>query len=121
LLKRHLINAEDLSLDRIVDNVEDAVAEIQHFYRRYHSLRFVGRQLAIRLKSPLSELQVKAIEEQFGDLLTDGHFEQRPSLPEEMDEPSLKDLTRLTFLFNRRSAGRLRLLINHVNGLPEEV
>jgi uncharacterized protein (TIGR00730 family) len=121
LLKRHLINAEDLSLYRIVDNVEDAVSEIQHFYRRYHSLRFVGRQLAIRLKSPLSELQVKAIEEQFGDLLTDGHFEQRPSLPEEIDEPSLKDLTRLTFLFNRRSAGRLRQLINHVNGLPEEV
>jgi len=120
LLKRRLINAEDLSLYRIVDNVEDAVTEIRTFYRRYHSLRFVGRQLAIRMKAPLTDEQVRDIQDQFKDLLTEGTFEQRPSLPEEMDEPTLKDLSRLTFLFNRRSAGRLRQLINHLNALPAE-
>lgn len=118
LLKRHLINAEDLSLFAIVDNVEDAVTEIRTFYRRYHSLRFVGRQLAIRLKTPLTEAQVEDVQREFKDLLTEGTFEQRPSLPEEIDEPGLKDLARLTFSFNRRSAGRLRQFINHLNGLP---
>lgn len=118
LLKRRLINAEDLSLFTIVDNVEDAVTEIRTFYRRYHSLRFVGRQLAIRLKTPLSAAQVEEVQQQFSDMLTEGTFEQRPSLPEEIDEPGLKDLARLTFSFNRRNAGRLRQLINHLNQLP---
>jgi hypothetical protein len=34
-----------------------------------------------------------------------------------LDEPSLRDLPRLVFNFNRRSAGRLRQLINHLNEL----
>src|SRR5687767_2021565 len=59
LLKRRLINAEDLALFTIVDNVEDAVTEIRLFYQRYHSLRFVGRQLVIRLKTPLSGPQLE--------------------------------------------------------------
>ena len=118
LLKRRLINAEDLTLFTIVDNVEDAVTEIRTFYRRYHSLRFVGRQLAIRLKTPLTAEQVDEVQHQFKDMLTEGTFEQRPSLPEEIDEPGLKDLARLTFSFNRRNAGRLRQLINHLNHLP---
>jgi hypothetical protein len=118
LLKRRLINPEDLSLFTIVDNVEDAVTEIRTFYRRYHSLRFVGRQLVIRLKTPLTEAQIEGVQKQFSDMLTDGTFEQRPSLAEEIDEPGLKDLARLTFSFNRRNAGRLRQLINHLNQLP---
>ena len=118
LLKRRLINEEDLALFTIVDNVEDAVAEIRLFYQRYHSLRFVGRQLAIRLKTPLTDAQVEDVRGQFGDLLTEGTFDQRPSLPEEMDESGLKDLVRLVFSFNRRNAGRLRQLIDHLNRLP---
>lgn len=118
LLKRNLVNAEDLALFTIVDNVEDAVTEIRTFYRRYHSLRFVGRQLAVRLKTPLTEAQIEGVQREFQDLLMEGTFEQRPSLPEEIDEPRLKDLARLTFSFNRRSAGRLRQLINHLNRLP---
>jgi hypothetical protein len=118
LLKRRLINAEDLALFTIVDNVEDAVTEIRLFYQRYHSLRFVGRQLVIRLKTPLSGPQLEEIQGQFSDMLTEGSFEQRPSLPEEIDEPGLKDLARLTLSFNRRNAGRLRQLIDHLNRLP---
>src|ERR1700749_2712719 len=48
---RHLINAEDVRLFRIVDRVEDAAAEILGFYRNYHSLRWVGDTLVIRLES----------------------------------------------------------------------
>lgn len=54
LLKRKLINGEDLSLFKIMDSADAAVEEIQTFYRRYHSIRFVGRQLAMRLKSAIS-------------------------------------------------------------------
>lgn len=117
LLKRKLISEEDLSLFRIVDSAETAVDEILGFYRRYHSIRFVGRQMAMRLKTTVSAEQLEQIQERFSDLLTEGRFELRGALEEELDEPALKDLPRLVFSFNRRSASRLRQLINHLNGL----
>jgi uncharacterized protein (TIGR00730 family) len=117
LLKRHLISEEDLSLFKIVNSSEAAIDEILRFYRRYHSIRFVGRQLAMRLKSTMSTEQLEQIQQLFGDLLTEGRFELRGALEEELDEPGLKDLPRLVFGFNRRSASRLRQLIDHVNGL----
>ncbi|MCS6896542.1 MAG: TIGR00730 family Rossman fold protein [Nitrospira sp.] len=117
LLDRRLINEEDLSLFTIMDSAEAAVDHILRFYRRYHSVRFVGRQLSMRLNSPLSTPQLELIQEQFGDLLADGRFELSGPLPEELDEPALKELPRLVFTFNRRSAGRLRQLIDHLNSL----
>ncbi|HET8580258.1 MAG TPA: LOG family protein [Nitrospiraceae bacterium] len=115
LLSRQLINEEDLSLFKILESAEAAVEEIEVFYRNYHSLRFVDRQLAMRIKHQLSDDQLATINQEFSDLLVEGSFEQRGPLPEELDEPALKDLPRLVFLFNRRSAGRLRQLIDQIN------
>jgi uncharacterized protein (TIGR00730 family) len=117
LLHRKLINEEDLSLFTVVNSAEAAVEEILTFYRRYHSMRFVGRQLAMRLSSAISGEQLDRIQHQFGDLLTEGRYELRGALEEELDEPALATLPRLVFSFNRRNAGRLRQLINHVNRL----
>lgn len=117
LLKRRLINEEDLSLFKIVNSAEAAVEEIAKFYRRYHSIRFVGRLMAMRLNSPISGKQLERIQTQFGDLLSEGQFELRAALEEELDEPALAKLPRLVFPFNCRSAGRLRQLIDYVNGL----
>jgi hypothetical protein len=117
LLQRKLINEEDMDLFVIVDSAEAAVNHIRRFYRRYHSIRFVGRQLAIRLKQAISSEQLEQIRERFSDLLSDGTFELRGLLDEELDEPVLCGLPRLVFNFNRRSAGRLRQLIAHLNGL----
>lgn len=117
LLHRKLINEEDLSLFTIMDSPDAAVDHILTFYRRYHSIRFVGRQLAMRLKSPISDEQLEQTQKRFSDLLADGQFELRGPLDEELDEPALRDLPRLVFNFNRRSAGRLRQLIDHLNRL----
>lgn len=117
LLQRKLINEEDMTLFVIVDSAEAAVSQIRSFYRRYHSIRFVGRQLAMRLNQAISLEQLEQIRERFSDLLSDGTFELRGPLDEELDEPALRDLPRLVFNFNRRSAGRLRQLIAHLNGL----
>ncbi len=117
LLDRKLVSPEDFSLFKIVTTSDEAVEEIRTFYRRFHSIRYVGRQLVMRLTRPLAPDQVEALHKQFGDLLTDGTFEQRGCLTEELDEPELASLPRLTFPSNRRSAGRLRQLIDHVNRL----
>jgi hypothetical protein len=87
------------------------------FYRRFHSIRYVGRQLAMRLTQAPSPEQVANIHTQFADLLSEGTFELRGPLPEELDEPELIELPRLVFSANRRSAGRLRQLIDHLNTL----
>ncbi|MBX3327886.1 MAG: LOG family protein [Nitrospira sp.] len=117
LLRRKLINEEDLALFTIVTSAEMAVDHILRFYRRYHSLRFVGRQLAMRLKQPISAEQLEQIRDRFSDLLSDGTFDQSGPLQEELDEPAIRELPRLVFNFNRRSAGRLRQLIHHLNDL----
>lgn len=117
LLTRKLINEEDMNLFVVVDSAEAAVSHILRFYRRYHSIRFVGRQLAMRLRQTISSEQLEQIRERFTDLLSDGTFELRGPLEEELDEPALRDLPRLAFNFNRRSAGRLRQLISHLNEL----
>jgi uncharacterized protein (TIGR00730 family) len=117
LLNRQLINPEDLSLFKITTSVDDAIDEIERFYRRFHSIRYVGRLLAIRLKTGISPEQVDGLHDTFGDLLSEGTFELRGPLPEELDEPDLRELPRLVFTSNRRSASRLRQLIDHLNAL----
>ena len=54
LLARDYICPADFSLFERVCSVEAAVEKIRHFYRRYHSLRYVHGQLVIRLTSALS-------------------------------------------------------------------
>ena len=60
---RGLINPGDVSLYRIVDRVEDAATEILGFYRNYHSLRWVGDTLVIRLESRPTEAEAAALSE----------------------------------------------------------
>jgi hypothetical protein len=71
----------------------------------------------MRLKSSISLEQVAGLHQAFGDLLSEGTFELRGALPEELDEPDLRDLPRLAFISNRQSASRLRQLIDHLNRL----
>lgn len=120
LLSRGLISEEDLCLFKIFESEEDAVREIETFHRNYHSVRFVDGRLALRIKHPLSGRQLARINAEFADLLVDGSFEQRSPLPEEQDEPELQHLPRLVSRYNRRSAGRLRQLIDRLNAFPQK-
>jgi uncharacterized protein (TIGR00730 family) len=118
MLANQLISPEDLGLFRIVDSAEAAVAEIEGFYRNYHSSRFVKDRLVLRLLRPLTPGKVDQLNEQFAHLCEGGKIEQRSALPEEADEPDLLALTRLVVPYHRRSAGGLRRLIDVVNALP---
>ncbi|MCH7719974.1 MAG: LOG family protein [Planctomycetes bacterium] len=114
LLGTGMISPEDMNLFYITDSVEAAVREVVHFYHRYHSSRFVRDELVLRLKRPLNEAAVERLNDEFADLLVDGRIVHRPdALPAEQGE--YPDLARLVLHYNRRSPGRLRLLINAVN------
>ncbi len=111
------IDREDLALFEITDSVTQALASIERFYRRYHSLRYVGDQLVIRLLTALPGTALDRLPENFGDLLRPGGA-FRPcaaALPEEADEPAIADLPRLVVDFNRNRFARLKALIDFIN------
>ena len=116
LLDRGLISPEDLHLYRITDRLDEAVGEILNFFRVYHSMRYVHGSLVLRLKQAPSPDAFHEIQEQFCDLLIGGQFELCGPLPEEKDEPELAHFPRLVFQFHRQNYGRLRQLIDRLNG-----
>ncbi len=118
LLRTGLISPEDLSLFRITTSVEEAAEEIRGFYRVFHSMRYVDGSLVIRVREALSSEMLESLNREFSDLLETGSITQGVSLPEEADEPEIADLPRILFRFNNRSHGRLRQLIDRLNGLP---
>ncbi len=116
LLKRGLISGEDFSLFSITSDPAEAVALIDDFYRNYHSMRFVKDRLVIRLNRPLDSEHLRVLRDEFSAIINPGGSLQLTSaLPEEIDQPDLDQLPRLTMEFNRRSYGLLKAFIRRIN------
>jgi uncharacterized protein (TIGR00730 family) len=115
LLRRGYISPTDLALFKLTDDVEEGVREITSFYRVYHSMRYVGEHLVLRLQHPLPPELLERIRTDFADILTSGTFEQTPALPAEANDVHVAEMPRLRFRFNRHSLGRLRQLIDLIN------
>ena len=117
LLDQGMISPSDTSLYRLTDSVEEAVAEILGFFRIYHSMRYVHDELVLRLAQPIDDELLEVINTRFADIVKHGTIRQSGPLPEEKDEPELAALPRLIFQFNRHDLGRLRQLIDCLNGM----
>ncbi|PLX89384.1 MAG: TIGR00730 family Rossman fold protein [Desulfuromonas sp.] len=116
LLRRGLISGEDFSLFSITTDPEEAVQFIDDFYRNYHSLRFVGERLVIRLNTALDSSHLQVLISEFSEIIRPGGTLQLTGpLPEERDQPDLLTLPRLTLDFNRRSYGLLKAFIRRIN------
>jgi uncharacterized protein (TIGR00730 family) len=114
LKQRGLIGADDLSLYTITDSLEEACNAISNFYCFYHSSRYVGQQLVMRLNGELSDEQVEQLNADFSDLLIKGKIKKSPALPPEIGDET-GHLPRLVFTFNQRHFGRLYQLIHQIN------
>ena len=116
LLDEALISKEDLSLFKVCDDVEEACKEITQFYSNYHSCRYVKDAMVMRVKYPVTDNLLRTLNARFSDIcLNGGQYQAAGPLPEEENEPELKDLHRIVFPFNRTNFGRLRSLIDVVN------
>jgi uncharacterized protein (TIGR00730 family) len=115
LLKRGLISKEDFSFFKITHTVREAVAEILHFYKIYHSARWVGEQFVIRMNDRLSKNAIADLNEEFADILRKGKIVQTTALPQEKNEPEIFDLPRLILTPFRNNFGRFRQLIDAIN------
>jgi uncharacterized protein (TIGR00730 family) len=116
LLKEGYIGESDFDLFACVDSIDAAYEHIDHFYLRYHSMRYVDKKLVIRLSSALDDRFVDTLNKRFADILTPGGTMYLSGhLPEEADETEIAHLPRLIVDFNCKDHGRLRKLIDEIN------
>jgi uncharacterized protein (TIGR00730 family) len=117
LLRDQLISPDDLNLYRITDDTDQAVKLITRFYRNFHSSRFVKDLFVIRLNHPPADSALQAMNEDFADLIVGPSIQRIDPTPEEIADDDQVALPRIAFGFNRRDYGRLRQLIDALNGL----
>ncbi len=116
-LKHGMILPEDLGLLLYTNSLDEAAQEVLTFYANYHSQRFVRGHLVLRLQQAPTAGQLEEINQSFTDILVDGEIEAIDATPEEIEDRDHLELARLRLHFNRRSLGRLRALIDHLNSL----
>ena len=121
LARGGMISPADCAIYQVARSAEEAVEQIRRFYAVYHSLRYVGDRLVLRLHHRLPERAVVQLSREFRDLLAGDVIQQGAALPEESEEPELQALPRLILRFNRQAYGRLIQLIHRINeiGAPE--
>ncbi len=117
LLRNGLISPEDLNLYHITDDPDHAVKFITRFYRNYHSMRFVRDTLVIRLQHLPSQSSIDALNEDFADIINGTKIKACEATPEEREDNQFVTLPRICFEFNKRDYGRLRGMIDVLNGV----
>ncbi len=118
VVARGLVSPEDLLLVRITDDIAVATDEIFGFFRNYHSIRYVGTRLIVRLRAAPTRAELADLNARFADICTRGRIESAPPQPPEVSGDDHLDLPRIALHFDRASHGRLRALIDALNRLP---
>jgi len=116
LLVKGFISGEDFSLFTVTKSEQEALQVISTFYRTYHSLRFIENRLVIRLQRRLSEEEIETLTKEFPELIKGGdQIRSCEAFPEEIDEPDLAHLPRISLLFDHHHYGLLIAFINRIN------
>ncbi|HVC66616.1 MAG TPA: TIGR00730 family Rossman fold protein [Acidimicrobiales bacterium] len=116
---RGLVSDDDRAFFTITDDVSAATAELLGFYRNYRSCRWVGDLLVLRMAVRPDGEQLTDLNRRFGDIVTSGVIRRVDPLPPERADGDVVDLPRLALRFDRVHYGRLRQLIDAVNGLVD--
>jgi len=116
---RGLISPDDRSLFLITDDVGRATQEILGFYRNYHSCRWVGDLLVMRLQVPPAPPVLAELNRAFADIVESGAMRLSKPLPPERSVGDHLDLARLVFRFDKVHYGRLRQLIDTLNHITD--
>lgn len=117
LLAKGMVSPDDTRLYHLASDPRDAIDHIRRFYANYHSLRYVGDTLMLRLHHAPTPDDLAAINRDFADILIAGTILAGDTADFEPDS-HLPPMPCLTMNFNRRSLARLRILIDRLNTLP---
>jgi uncharacterized protein (TIGR00730 family) len=109
------IDDDDLDLALCTEDVHAAAEEVIGFYRNYHSLRWVGDQLVLRVHRAPSDDELRDLNERFGAIAIDGRIEKTEPLPAEVRDGDHLDLARVVLRYSGFEPGKLRRLIDALN------
>ncbi|MDA3039522.1 MAG: TIGR00730 family Rossman fold protein [Actinomycetota bacterium] len=112
-----LISEADLGLYLHTHDVDEAAHYICHFYSTFHSIRFVGQRLVLRLARPLEAGHLDTLTDEFSDIIVSGSIESIEATEAEQRDDDCVDLPRVAFRFNGQSFARLHAMIRRINDL----
>ncbi|MGZ4678084.1 MAG: LOG family protein [Acidimicrobiia bacterium] len=115
LLDRGYLSANDLDLVLVTDDVDLAVDEVVRFYANYHSMRFVGRDLVLRVHHAPDADQLARLNAEFADIVASGEITVSGPTPREARDADAVHLDRVILRFDRYHWARLRRLIDALN------
>ncbi|MDX8382218.1 MAG: TIGR00730 family Rossman fold protein [Ghiorsea sp.] len=116
LLDDGLISPDDMGLLYHTDNAQDAVDHIAQYYTNYHSFRYVGQQVLLRLNNALSEQALERLNAEFSNVLHKGTIEQVYHWPES-DDKAYAHYPRLRMQLQHHRMNILPHLIQRMNAL----
>jgi uncharacterized protein (TIGR00730 family) len=114
LVDKGFASPEDLSLFEVAVSTEDAIRTIERFYANYHSARYVGERLVLRLQREPSAERLARINGEFRDVVTQGRIEVIGVTAEEARDNDCVDLARIA-MHAGHNFGRIRQLIDELN------
>jgi uncharacterized protein (TIGR00730 family) len=115
LVTRNLVAPTDTHLYFVTDSSAEACAEIERFYANYDSIRYVGNQAIIRLRSTPTDGQLAALNSEFAHLVSAGRIERTDPLTVEVRQRDRLHLPRIRFQFAKHKYGDLRAMIDVLN------
>jgi hypothetical protein len=117
LLAGGRISESDTSLYLHTNDPAEAVEYICAFYSCYHSIRYVGRRLVIRLLSPIGEENLAILNREFADIVASGRIEAMGATRAEQRDDDNVELPRIGLHFDQRGFARLHQMIVRINEL----
>jgi len=115
VLARGYISPDDLALFSVATTVEQAAEEVLGFYRNYHSCRWVGDLLVLRLQRAPSKAELADLNRRFAGIVTSGSIRLASAFQPERADSDHVELPRVALRFDRYHFGRLRTLIDALN------
>jgi hypothetical protein len=115
LVRRGLVSAEDVGLYSITDSHAEACRIIERFYANYHSIRFVGERLVVRMRAGPTDSQLRELNDRFAHLVSSGSIERTGPFKVEVRDDDALGCDRISFVFSKRGYGSLIELIRTLN------
>ena len=115
LVANGLVSPGDLDLFLITDDVDEACAEITGFYRNYHSIRWSGDHLIVRMRHAPDAAQLAELNERHGHLLVEGAIEIAEPTPAERSGNDHLELARISMVYDKYRQSGVHNIIRDVN------
>ncbi len=98
---------------------EEAAEFVCHFYSAYHSIRYVGKKLIVRLNRAISDESISVLNDEYADIVVTDRIERCDATTAERRDGDHVDLPRLRLRFNNRAFGRLHQMVRRINDLVD--